>query len=128
MASDPENIKNFLYICTAVIGLAGTFFGIGKYFGKKNHETEELKKMWQAIETNETKTKSRFYTPNGDQIFVRAENCEKTHSAMRADSSVMRADLHELQKTQQKYDLTLSNIDSNVRMLVGLFEAFTKRN
>lgn len=128
MLSDPNNIKNFLYICSGVIGLAGTFFGIGKYFGKKNHETEEILKMWQAIEKNEAKAKSRLYTPDGSQIFMRAGFCEKIHTAMRADILKVDSRVNDVEKKQATYESTLESIDKNVLMLVELFKNITKQN
>ena len=113
----PTTIKTVLYTILAVVSLAGVVFSVGKWTGRKNRESEDIKKLKQAIEENENKSKSRLYEDNGSLIFVRAVDYEK-------DQNAVRAEIKDIDKKQQAHELTLVSIDSNVKMLVGLIKDF----
>lgn len=114
---DPNIIKTFLYIASTLIGLAITFFGIGKWAGKKNHESSEIKDLKDMIKEVDDKSKARMFTPDGKQILVRADIFKEFQDDTRAE-------IQDINKKQQAYDVTIFSIDSNVKMLVGLFEKF----
>jgi len=125
--NNPETLKIILYTSLGVISLVGTVLGIGVWIGKKNHDSEEINKLKQAIELNEAKAKARFYTPGGAQIMMRAEICEKLNNAVRADILRLDKKVTDVEKKQATYESTLESIDGNVKMLVGLFEAVVKK-
>lgn len=116
---DPATLKIIIYTSLAIFSVVGTVLGIGVWIGKKNSDSEEIDKLKQQVETNEAKARARLYTPDGNQIFMRAGYCEKLHSSIRAD-------LSEVEKKQQIQEITLVSIDSNVKMLVSLIKDVLK--
>lgn len=123
---DPELIKDFICISLGLLSLAGAFFAVGKWTGRKNVDSEEIKKLKQTVQENENKNKSRLYGKDGGLFFVRAENYEKEMNVVRAVQSKLDSRLDELNEKQHSHELTLSSIDSNVRLLVELVKKSIK--
>jgi len=124
---DPGFIKDFISICLGVIGLAGVFFGVGKWIGRKNVDSEEIAKLKQAVQENEARSKARLYAKGGREFFVRAENYEKEMNAVRAVQSEFDSKLDELNDKQHLHEVTLGSIDSNVKLLIELFKKSIKK-
>lgn len=118
---DPATLKTFLYICSALVGLAGTFFGIGRWASRKNHDAQEICELKQQVETNEKNAKSRMFKEDGEPIYARAVDFQKFQKDNRAEH-------HEIEKKQQSQEVTLVSIDLNVKMLVGLMKDVLAKN